>query len=407
MICHFQEITPPQRADRSSLPNVEDRGIGNTTDHHMGAMAESDLRMFLSPPPPQNLTNATLEEWAPVLESWVLRRADMISEAKSWMRVTMKNMHLDSSELEGIVAKQEKGKSPIWAQFAKLSSYQQQQIDRLIASRATEDIVGRHYAWSLKALQIDPKKAKGVRIKSIQLVLQRRLIGHAVKPPSHGPTTSRSPIARQKGSQRSHASKSNSDWWARRRSENDTGSSDSSADSISVVEASFGDRDAAFTQRRKPLVRGVSKTTFERRRPGPASGSTGQHLSNGSLEDRIDDMSLNMGKLQRQVSRSQDRSGRRQGPKITDTRPSEISSVSGPYYNIGSPATLKSLQPETTVANLLSKWTIIDSGQDTIDGHAQAKQNEKPRENNDPVFALPYGPDGKGQHTEPEIDDMD
>ena len=109
----------------------------------------------------------------PILEAWVLKRGDpLYREPESWIRVTMIMIPIEASELEKIVAKQSRTfRRSLWHLFALLSSYQQQQINRLIVCRAHTS--GGH--WTLQALKVDPKRWKERDIVSIRLVLQRTL----------------------------------------------------------------------------------------------------------------------------------------------------------------------------------------------------------------------------------------
>ena len=174
-------IPPPAPPERDRL-RVEDR----RGPIRVASYERLPGRDVMRPPPPD-----VIDLWYPyftpgaannpagvlaMMEAWVLRRAepDTNDHLKSWRRVTRVLLPITIEEMEEVVKQAKKGKK-LWEQFSSLSTFQQRQIDRLLAEKRAQDTDER-FEWILVALKTDPKKVKGPPdTVSIQFIIQRKV----------------------------------------------------------------------------------------------------------------------------------------------------------------------------------------------------------------------------------------
>lgn len=112
----------------------------------------------------------------PVLEGWILRRAEPGGglRERSWSRITRVLLPITFEEMDHVVRAYGQSGNRFWDEFCNLSRYQQMQIDRLLEDKRSDD-PDQRYEWVLAAIKTDPTYAKRMDIVTLQIIIQRRL----------------------------------------------------------------------------------------------------------------------------------------------------------------------------------------------------------------------------------------
>ena len=166
----------PENYERYRNPTTQRTNPGYQLAWLDYAETESDISDLRFRPRPIERTALDLNQKNPVLETWVLRRADPLypGDSKSWMRITRLSLPIEPAQLSIMARKKKKKAETLWQSVALLSTYQQQQIHRLFQENRLVDSKD-WFDWNLVALETGPTKAKAMDIRSIQLVLERSL----------------------------------------------------------------------------------------------------------------------------------------------------------------------------------------------------------------------------------------
>lgn len=112
----------------------------------------------------------------PVLEGWILRRAEPGGglRERSWSRITRVLLPITFEEMDHVVRAYGQSGNRFWDEFCNLSRYQQMQVDRLLEDKRSDD-PDQRYEWVLAAIKTDPMDAKRMDIVTLQIIIQRRL----------------------------------------------------------------------------------------------------------------------------------------------------------------------------------------------------------------------------------------
>ena len=107
----------------------------------------------------------------PILEAWILHRS---VETDTWATAARSLLPIDNSALQEVAKRFNTKGRLVWQSFVLLSSLQQRQINLLLTDKFEDDDFHKPLAWTLQALKTFPKRSKVAKIRSIQIVIEGR-----------------------------------------------------------------------------------------------------------------------------------------------------------------------------------------------------------------------------------------